>query len=35
MRERFVKIGKVKKVLIRDKSTSKYFGYILGVGEKL
>ena len=34
MRERFIKIGKAKKVLIQDKTTSKYLGYILCVGRK-
>ena len=34
MRERFIKIGKAKRVLVQDKVTSKYLGYILCVGRK-
>jgi ubiquinone/menaquinone biosynthesis C-methylase UbiE len=34
MRERFIKIGKAKRVLVQDKETSKYLGYILCIGRK-
>jgi len=34
MRERFVKIGEAKGVLLRDKVTSRYLGYLLGIGRK-
>lgn len=34
MRERFGKISKVKRVLLRDRATSGYVGYILCVGRK-
>ena len=34
IRDRFVKIDKGKRVLLRDKLASKYMGYILGVGGK-
>jgi len=34
MRERFIKISKVKRVLLQDSITSKYIGYILCVGRK-
>lgn len=34
MRERFIKIGKAKRVLVQDKVTSRYLGYILCVGRK-
>jgi len=35
MREHFIKIGKAKRVLVQDKATSKYLGYILCVGRKV
>jgi len=34
MRKRFATIGRVKRVLIQDKETSKYIGYVLCVGRK-
>jgi len=34
MRKRFTAISGTKKVLINDKETSKYIGYILCVGTK-
>jgi hypothetical protein len=34
MRERFIKIGKAKRVLVQDKAASKYLGYILCIGRK-
>ena len=34
MRKRFAKISGTKKVLIEDKDTSKYIGYVLCVGKK-
>ncbi|MCX6649786.1 MAG: methyltransferase domain-containing protein [Candidatus Bathyarchaeota archaeon] len=34
MRKRFAKISGTKKVLIKDKDTSKYIGYVLCVGKK-
>jgi ubiquinone/menaquinone biosynthesis C-methylase UbiE len=34
MRERFIKIGKAKRVLVQDNVTSRYLGYILCIGRK-
>jgi len=34
MRERFGKISKAKSILLRDKETSKYMGYILCAGRR-
>jgi ubiquinone/menaquinone biosynthesis C-methylase UbiE len=33
IRERYGKMSKGKNVMLRDKRTSKYFGYVLGVGK--
>ena len=32
--ERYARIDRAKKTMIRDKETSKYFGYVIGVGRK-
>ena len=34
IRARYSKINKGKNVMLRDKKTKKYFGYVLGVGKK-
>jgi ubiquinone/menaquinone biosynthesis C-methylase UbiE len=34
IRERYGKLSKGKNVMLRDKKTSKYFGYVIGVGKK-
>jgi ubiquinone/menaquinone biosynthesis C-methylase UbiE len=34
IRERYGKINRGKRVMLSDKKTSKYFGYVLGVGKK-
>jgi ubiquinone/menaquinone biosynthesis C-methylase UbiE len=33
IRERYGKMNRGKRVMLRDKETSKYFGYVLGVGK--
>ncbi len=32
--ERYTRLDKAKKVMLRNKETSKYFGYVIGVGKK-
>jgi hypothetical protein len=34
IRARYSKLSRGKNVMLRDKRTSKYFGYVLGVGKK-
>jgi ubiquinone/menaquinone biosynthesis C-methylase UbiE len=34
IRSRYAKMNKGKNVMLRDKKTSKYFGYVIGVGKK-
>lgn len=34
-RSRFRQLSKGKRILIRNRSTSKYVGYVLGVGRKV
>ena len=34
IREKYMRIGRGKDVMLRDKETKKYFGYVLGVGTK-
>jgi len=34
IREKYMRIGRGKDVMLRDRETKKYFGYVLGVGRK-
>ncbi|MCW4014260.1 MAG: class I SAM-dependent methyltransferase [Candidatus Bathyarchaeota archaeon] len=34
IREKYMRIGRGKDVMLRDKETKKYFGYVLGLGKK-